>query len=649
MSIVSLQSVFRCFGHEVVFDALCQEFHAGEKVGMVGVNGSGKTTLLRLVMGEIQPEGGKVVRQKGLRIGYLPQEASFDGMRTVIEEMHAGLDEVLDVQKQLHALAEQMETAAGEDLHKVMTEYERLSSHFERAGGYAIESRIKTILAGLGIEKELYNVRTSALSGGQLSRLGLAKVLLKDTDLLLLDEPTNHLDLQATVWLERFIRNYEGAAIIVSHDRYLLDRAAHKIVEISGGKSATWKGNYSEYVANKDKVSLQQEREHTRRVEMVERTRDFIARNKDREGMRKTARGRKKRLDRLLAEQPDFLSKPQQEHSINFGFKKGGGRSQVVLRCEGLSKRFDSVVLFEGLTFDVLSGERLGITGPNGTGKSTLLRLALGQMEVTAGKARLAETLTVGYLDQQAKVLDNDKTVLEEARSIRPDLSEEALRGRLGAFLFSGDDAFKKVSQLSGGQQNRLMLCRLVLTEPDVLLLDEPTNHLDITSREMLEDALCEYAGTVIVVSHDRYFLDSVADNLLVLGVNEYGERSLGNFEFVTGDNAYSLYAEQIQQRAAKKRGQAQEKKAGGADRKRQRPAKKNSTDPDMRKFNKFTVEQLEEMIMSLEEKIEEIQEEFGDEKYYRNPELLQQLQAGLEADKTELELLYRAYESRGR
>ncbi len=645
MSMVSLQSVCKGFGHQVVFDGLCQDFFAGEKVGLIGANGSGKTTLLRLILGEIAPDSGKVVRRRGLRVGYLPQEAVFDGHKTVLEEMHAGLDNVTRMREQLHVLAVRMGELGGAALKKVMAEYDRLSHEFELGGGYVVESRIKSILTGLDIDRELYDAKTSALSGGQLSRLGLAKVLLAETDLLLLDEPTNHLDLQATVWLEKFVRNYAGAAIVISHDRYLLDAIACKIVELENRKSTTWKGNYSNYGATKQKVVLQQQREYEKRREMVERTRDFIARNKDQEGMRKTARGRKKRLDRLLSEQPDYLARPMQSRGIKFGFAGAKSRSDIVLRCEGLSKAFGSLVLFEDLNIDLLCGQRLGITGPNGTGKSTFLKMALGQIEPTKGNIRLGATLSVGYLDQHARVLDAEKTVLDEVRSLRPDLSEEAVRGRLGAFLFSREDVFKKVGDLSGGQQNQLMLCRLVLTEPDLLVLDEPTNHLDIVSREMLEEALCAYDGAVIVVSHDRYFLDRVADRLLVFGVDEFGSKALGRLEFAAGNNVYSLYSDKVRKRIVTKQlaeGKPSKSAAGKA-------AKKptSAVGAELKRYNKYTTEQIEKMIMSQEEKNAELQEEFGDEKYYQNPELLRSLQQHLKDGQEELELLYRAYEIR--
>jgi ATP-binding cassette subfamily F protein 3 len=312
-----------------------------------------------------------------------------------------------------------------------------------------------------------------------------------------------------------------------------LDKVACKIIEVENRQARVWNGNYSNYVQTRQIERLQREREHTRRVEMVDRTLDFIARNKDQEGMRGTARGRKTRLKRLLKENPGYLDKSSSQKTIRFSFGKTDRKSDLVLRCEGLSKSFGDLRLFENLTFDILSGQRIGITGPNGMGKSTFLRLALGQLEPSAGRIRMGKNLRVGYLDQHGDVLDPSRSVLEEALSTNPGLSSEQVRNRLGGFLFTGDDVFKQCGDLSGGQRNRLMLCRLVLADSDVLVMDEPTNHLDIASREMLEAAMEDYTGTMIVVSHDRYFLDRVVDKLIVVGVDELGSRCLGKTEFI--------------------------------------------------------------------------------------------------------------------
>jgi ATP-binding cassette subfamily F protein 3 len=649
MAIVTLSDIHVAFGPEVVLDQLNLQLHPGEKVGMVGANGSGKSTILKLIIGQIEPDMGRLVKPKALRIGYLSQETTFSGDRTVMEEMHAGVEHLLKLQQEIQAVAGEMECLSGTGLKAMMKKYDRLCHDFEIAGGYEYEIRILKTLAGMGLEPELHYTRTSALSGGQLSRLGLAQVLMLDTDLLLLDEPTNHLDLQATEWLEKFLVGYNGAAVIISHDRCLLDKVACKIIEVENRQARVWNGNYSNYVQTRQTERLHLEREHVRRVEMVERTLDFIARNKDQEGMRGTARGRKTRLKRLLKENPDFLDKPANQKTISFSFGKTDGKSDLVLRCEGLSKSFGDLILFENLTFDVLNGQRVGITGPNGAGKSTFLRLALGEFEPSAGSIRIGKNLRVGYLDQHGDVLEPSRSVLDEARSANPALSSEQVRNKLGAFLFTGDDVFKQCGDLSGGQRNRLMLCKLVLADPDVLVMDEPTNHLDIASREMLEAALEDYAGTMIVVSHDRYFLDRLVDKLLVFGLDELGSRCLGRIEFVDAKPAYSYYASLVDKRV-EARQQTMESRAGGP--RKRRPAsagnKPRSKTPDeLKRFNKYSLEQIEDLIMELEQELADMKERFGDELTYKNPRQLSELQQSYEAKTAELGLLYRAYERR--
>ncbi|MEN6334192.1 MAG: ribosomal protection-like ABC-F family protein [Phycisphaerales bacterium] len=651
MAIVTLQDIHVAFGPEIVLDHLDLQLHPGEKVGMVGPNGCGKTTILKLITGQVRQDMGQVIRQKGLRIGYLPQEASFSGERTVLEEMHAGVEEMFRLQEAIHNVSHEMERLAGAELQAKMRQYDRLNHEFEIAGGYEFETRIQMTLAALGFEPELHNVKTSALSGGQLSRLGLAQVLMLQTDLLLLDEPTNHLDLQATEWLERFLANYRGAAVVISHDRYLLDRVACKIIEIGKGQAKVWPGNYTNFVETKETVRLQEEREYTRRVEMVERTRDFIARNKDQEGMRGTAKGRKTRLNRLLKQNPDFLEKPDSLRTIAFSFGKTGKASEIIIRCENLTKSYGELTLFEGLTFDVLNGERLGITGPNGTGKTTLIELALGHIEPSAGKIHMGETLRVGYLDQHGEVLDPNRSVLDEAWSANPELVPEEVRRRLGAFLLSGDDVYKLCGELSGGQRSRLMLCKLVLSAPDVLIMDEPTNHLDISSREMLEEAMDQYTGTIIAVSHDRYFLDRVADKLLVIGTDEFGQRQLGRTEFIVGEPAYSVYADTIHRRIEAKElkeaqaAEARKKQSQISNLKSQMAASANRAPDELKRFNKFTVDQIEKMIMQIEQEIGQMKEQFGDAEIYKNPDRLADLQQTYANKQSELDLLYRAYE----
>ena len=650
MSIVRLTKVHKTYGTDHILRGLSATFHPGEKVGMVGANGCGKTTLFKIILGDVEIDTGEVITQKNLRIGYLPQEPVFDKNATVQQVMHEGMDALLSMEKKLADLSEKLSEVGGDELDGVMAEYDKLNHQFETEGGYKYEAKIKSILAGVGLGEDVYQRDISALSGGQLSRLGLARALITDVDLLLLDEPTNHLDLRAVEWLESFLRSYRGAVILISHDRYLLNKVVDKIAEVKNGDCHIWKGNYTEFLANKEKTELQQQREYDKRVEFVNKTRDFIARNKDQEGMRGTARGRATRLERLLHENPEYLERPDYEQTLNFKFNEVVSKSDLVVRCEKLEKSFGDLCLFSNLEFDLLKGERLAITGPNGTGKSTLLKLALGQIEATAGEIRMGENLRVGYLDQQGNELTPENSVLDEARLSDPALSPEQARSILGGFMFSGDDVFKKCANLSGGEQNRLMLCKLVLSRPDVLVLDEPTNHLDIASKEALEEALVEYEGAVFAVSHDRFFLDKVAQKLLVMGVNELGRMEIGGYELVEGgDNAFSRYSNMIAERRAMDAESPKKSGENGSKAKRSKSQEKKRTaaPEELKRFNKYTVEEIEEMIMQYEEDIAILQEKFNDEEVYKNHLKFEEITTQIDASKEELELLYRAYERR--
>jgi ATP-binding cassette subfamily F protein 3 len=646
MTLLSLRDVHKSYGPHVVFHNLNVQIHPAQRVGLIGPNGSGKTTLFRLITGQTQPDMGQVVCAKTLRIGYLAQEPQLNPDHTVLEEMHEGLSDILSMHHKLDTLSQNLAVLSGEKLESAMKEYDRLTHAFESMGGYSFEARVKSTLAGLGLTEELFEVKVAALSGGQRSRLALAKILIGDFDLLLLDEPTNHLDLQATQWLEKFLINAEKAVLLVSHDRFLLDAVTQRILELDQKKARSWRGNYSRYMETRDVLNLQLERQHRKRLDFVTHELDFIARNKDQEGMRKNARGRKHRLQRMLKENPDYLDKPTEQKTVQFAFAKAKGKSDLVCRAENLCKAFGPIVLFKDLSFDLYRGSFLGITGPNGTGKSTLLKLALHQMAADNGNIRMGKTLKIGYLDQHASVLDPQATVLEEVTRIRPEMTPQQLRGRLGAFLFSGDDVFKKTSDLSGGQQNRLILAKIVLSEPDVLVLDEPTNHLDIPSREMLEEALDEFDGAVIAVSHDRYFIDSLADQLLIMGCNPIGDKEMGRFEFVVpieDKGVWTTYTELLQKRKVAAEEEKQRKKAAMP----KATKAKSSAPAELKQFNKYTVVQIEEMISKLEKKIPLMQEQFGDEHICRNPSKLEALQKEFEADKQQLELLYKAWEFR--
>lgn len=652
MSIVVFQDIHKSFPSGALFRGLNLTLYAGQKVGLVGPNGCGKTTLFKMILGQETPDLGQVSVANGLQIGYLPQEPTFNGHKTVLEEMHDGVADLLAIWQRLEWLAEQMANPKGSNTKAVLNEYDRLKDAFQAAGGYRYESNIKATLAGLGFSPDLYDLKTCQLSGGQASRLGLAKVLVKQTNLLLLDEPTNHLDLAAVEWLEHFLKNYDGAAVIISHDRYLLDRVAEKIIEIENLTARVWKGNYTHYLDTKAIVQIAQQRQQEKRAAFVARTLDFIARNKDQEGMRGTARGRKKRLARLLDENPDFLQTQTAPKTIRLQFVPSQAKNDWLIRATKLAKSFDGRRLFENIDFELTPGMCLGITGANGTGKTTLLRILLGQIVPDRGMVQRAANIRIGYLDQQAETLDPSRTVFDEARAAAPQASPQQIRDRLAAFLFVGDEVFKPVKDLSGGQQNRLMLCKLTLQAPDVLVLDEPTNHLDIPSRQALEEALADFNGAVVAVSHDRYFLDSIATQLLVLGVESGGMPAPGQHLWIRQplegtDGVYSTFAmlaQQTQTQIAAAASSASPAKAKSA---AAHPSPKTRTPEHLKPFNKYTLEHIEQTINQLEQQLEQLQLRYAEPRVYQNPAALAELKTQIQAEKANLDLWYQAWEWR--
>ncbi|AQQ10410.1 putative ABC transporter ATP-binding protein YjjK [Sedimentisphaera cyanobacteriorum] len=649
MPLLQLKNIEKSFGTNKLFSGLDMKIYRKEKIGLIGNNGTGKTTLFKMILGKETPDGGEILSRKDYSIGYLPQEPFFEKEKTVIDIMQENLSHIYELEEQVEQAASELETKSGQSLEKAMARYEQLSLKFELAGGYDIDTRIKMILSGVGLGEELYGNKVCQLSGGQLSRLGLASVLITGSDLLLLDEPTNHLDLAATEWLENFLKNYPGAALIISHDRFLLDKVAVKIAELENMKATLWKGNYSQFLESKENDRIRREREQEKRQKMVDKEMDFIARNRNDVGMRRVARGRAKRLERLLEENPDFLETQQKIRTLSFSFEDIKNFSHNVLKCRSLSKAYGELKLFSELNFDLTLGQSLAVTGPNGTGKSTLLKIALGKIAQDTGKIKFGNNLNVGYLDQQGEELLPESSVIDEILRLRKDLKPEQARNVLGAFLFFGDEVFKRVENLSGGERNRLMLCRLVLERPDVLVLDEPTNHLDIASKEALETALQEFEGTVIFVSHDRYFIDKICDLLMVIGVDECGRKQMGRHEFFgPGEKLYTEYyntAARRAQDALKKKYSEESTKSQTPVRKNKRHKERKTAPEELKPFNKYRPEDIEDFIMEKESLIEELKDKFGLEEYYKDHKKMGELQEQVNIAESELELLYKAYE----
>ena len=515
MPIVKLDHVSKSYGPNLVLDDICWQVSADDRVGLIGNNGTGKTTLFKMMTGDIPQSKGKVDRAKRAGIGYLPQEPVFGSDMKLRDAIRmAAFDHMYDLEKRMENLTEKMSNPdSEEDQTEVLDQYARLQERHEAHGGYNYEHRIDAVLGGLGFTHADFELPVGVLSGGQKGRAALAHLLLEEPDLLLLDEPTNHLDLGGTEWLEGFIRNeYKGAVVVVSHDRYFLDKVVTKVAELQNHKLEEYSGNYTKYVFLKERNLLVQQRQYVRQQEEIKRDEDFIRRYKA--GQRtKEARGREKKLARM-----ELIDKPQlhtKKIKLEFTTELRGGDD--VLQLRKVSKRYGDKTLFENMELDVYRHDRVGIIGPNGVGKTTLIRLIMGQEEPTSGTVKVGHNLRVGYYDQEHASLNLDNTVLDEIWELRPNYIQGQVRSYLGRFLFSGDEVFKPIHDLSGGEQSRVALAKLLLENANFLILDEPTNHLDISSKEVLEKALLDYPATTLIVSHDRYFLDKIVNKIFFM------------------------------------------------------------------------------------------------------------------------------------
>ena len=636
MGLIRVQNVTKQFGGQVVLNDVSVEFSTGHVVGLVGPNGAGKTTLFKLITGQLAPDLGTVTLSKGLEVGYLPQEPDVAEGQTLHDEVLSVFADVLALEQKLQGISEQMAAQpAGPALDELMQQYDRTTARFEAAGGYTYEQRLGEILGGLGFSQADYKLPMAALSGGQKCRAALAKLLLQESQFLLLDEPTNHLDIDAVRWLEKFLAGHHGGAVIVSHDRYLLDRLAERIVEVEGARLRSFPGNYTNYVQTKAVRQLTQDRQFVNDRAFIQKEREFIAKHM---GKQRTAeaKGRLKRLERRLAAGEFTLERTSQREKIKIRF--GEADRQVtagkdVLSVRGLSKAYGEKRLFTDLSLTVPAGSRLGITGPNGTGKTTLLKIVLGQVRADAGEFDLDVKASVGYYAQEATELDPNRTVVQEILTVRQEWLESHARSYAARFLFRGEDPFKRVSQLSGGEQSRVRLMKIILANPNLLILDEPTNHLDIASREVLEEALLEFPGTIIAVSHDRYFLDRICDHLLVMRSNEHA---------LYGGN-YSYYIRQVE---AERESAAM---AAGAE-KRPKAAKGGKTPrgggqdaaaavekPQRTRFHKLRLEELEQLIIDLETRLMELHERFGEPELYHDATGVSELREEFDAVQAEL------------
>ena len=527
--ILSVSNIHKSFNEVPILKDVSFHIEDYDKAAIVGINGAGKTTLLRIIMGELSADEGIVTLAKNKTIGYLSQHEAVSGENTIYEELLSVKQDILDMQQKMHSIELQMKTATDEKLDQLMNTYAGLTHAFEAANGYAYKSELTGVLKGLGFTEEEFSKSVSALSGGQKTRVALGKLLLLKPDLIILDEPTNHLDMSSITWLETYLLNYKGAVIIVSHDRYFLDRIANKVIELDRSKATVFTGNYSDYAAKKEilrvaeyNAYIKQQTEIKHQEEVIEKLKSF-----NREKSIKRAESREKMLDKI-----ELLDKPTEVRAdmhLRLEPKQVSGND--VLHVEHLSKAFGSLTLFDDLSFDIKKGEHVAIIGDNGTGKTTILKMINELLPADGGTIRLGTNVQIGYYDQEHHVLHMEKTLFEEISDDYPSLTNTEIRNTLAAFLFTGDDVFKTVKSLSGGERGRISLAKLMPSEANFLILDEPTNHLDIVSKEILEDALNGYTGTVLYVSHDRYFINKTATRILDLN-HKTLTNYLGNYEY---------------------------------------------------------------------------------------------------------------------
>ncbi|MFR4171449.1 MAG: ABC-F family ATP-binding cassette domain-containing protein [Lachnospiraceae bacterium] len=527
--ILACQNIQKAFGTDVILKNASFHIEDREKAAIVGINGAGKSTLLKIIMHQLDPDSGEVILAKGKTIGYLAQHDAVSSENTIHDELLSVKAELLAMEKRIRELELEMKSLSGEALENVLETYNRLNSQFERENGYAIQSEITGVLKGLGFTEEDFTKKVSTLSGGQKTRVALGKLLLSHPDLILLDEPTNHLDMNSIAWLETYLLNYSGAVLIVAHDRYFLNRVVTKIVEIDQGNVTTFMGNYSDYSMKKAQVRqaqinayLNQQREIKHQQEVIAKLKSF-----NREKSIRRAESREKMLDKI-----EVLEKPTEVNTeIHIHLTPRVISGNDVLKVEGLEKGFDGHTLFSDLNFEIKRGERVAIIGNNGTGKTTILKILNGLLAPDGGSFTLGSKVHIGYYDQEHHVLHMEKTLFEEISDTYPNMSNTEIRNVLAAFLFTGDDVYKRIQDLSGGERGRVSLAKLMLSEANFIILDEPTNHLDITSKEILENALNQYEGTVLYVSHDRYFINQTATRILELTGNTL-VNYIGNYDY---------------------------------------------------------------------------------------------------------------------
>lgn len=527
--ILSCNNISKSFGTDVIIKSCSFNIEDHEKAAIVGINGAGKSTLLKIITGIEPADTGLVTLAKDKTLGYLAQQQNLGSDNTIYDELLSVKQYILDMEKELRSIEKRMNTADGDELENLMKKYSDLNHRFEMENGYAYKSEITGVLKGLGFSEEDFTLNVNTLSGGQKTRVALGRLLLAKPDIILLDEPTNHLDMESIRWLENYLLNYNGAVLIVAHDRYFLDKIVSKIIELDNGVATVFSGNYTDYAAKKAILRNMKLKEYLNQQREIKHQEDVITKLKqfNREKSIKRAESREKMLDKI-----EIVDKPQElNDKMNIKLEPNVVSGNDVLTISGLSKSFDDVTLFDNIDIEIKRGERVALIGNNGTGKTTILKLINGIIEPDSGSIYLGAKVNIGYYDQEHHVLDSDKTIFDEIRDAYPDLNNTQIRNTLAAFLFTNEDVFKYIRDLSGGEKGRVSLAKLMLSNANFLILDEPTNHLDIVSKEILENALNNYTGTVLFVSHDRYFINAAATRIIELS-NKTVVNYIGNYDY---------------------------------------------------------------------------------------------------------------------
>lgn len=638
--ILSCQNISKAFVENQVLKNVSFHIEDHEKAAIVGINGAGKTTLLRIIVGEMTPDDGQVVLAKDKTLGYLAQNSTVDTSHTIYEELLSVKADLLRLEEKIRECENNMKHADGDALEDLMKQYTSLTHAFETGGGYLYRSELVGVLKGLGFTEDEFSKPVATLSGGQKTRVALGRLLLQNPDLIILDEPTNHLDMNSIAWLETYLLNYKGAVLIVSHDRYFLDRIAGKVIEIDQSKATTFMGNYSDYAIKKEQLRvaawnayMNQQREIKHQEEVIEKLKSF-----NREKSIKRAESREKMLDKI-----EVIEKPSEVRTdMKLTLTPRILSGNDVLTVEHLSKSFDSHKLFTDVNFEIKRGEHVAIIGDNGSGKTTLLKILNGLVPADQGTFRLGSNVEIGYYDQEHHVLHSEKTLFEEISDDYPYLNNTQIRNVLAAFLFTGEDVFKRISDLSGGERGRVSLAKLVLSNANFLILDEPTNHLDIMSKEILEDALNGYEGTILYVSHDRYFINRTAHRILDLTEGQFVSY-VGNYDYylekhdtvMAAIEASTPQSADADNTAATKAAESEVKLDWKAQKEEQARLRKKEND----------LKKCEEKIAELEARISEIDAEMSDPTIGTQVAKLQELTKEQTACQEQLEKLYEQWE----